>query len=65
MSNVIMRKEKSDQEKLADYEKMKNREVKYRLRREIKIKLMMKKCSEKGIIISEKEIDDEYNKLYK
>ena len=63
MSRIII--EKSKEQKLEEYDRIKDREKKYRLRRECKIRLLEEKCKKNNIIITEKEIDELYQKLYK
>lgn len=55
----------SDEEKVKGYEHMIEQRRKYTQRRLIKISLLEKKCKEKGIVVTDKEIDDELKRRNK
>jgi hypothetical protein len=48
----------SDKEKLERYEKMMNTAERARVRRQARITLTLAKAKEKGIVVTEKELDE-------
>lgn len=49
----------SNDEKIKGFDKIKERELKYR----VKQKLLLQKCQEKGIVVTEEEIQKEIKRL--